>query len=93
MSAKPHLRPVSPDERRKKPLTVTEAAAAGDTLAELVATRLLLARQLEESPPAYAAPISRQLREVAREIDALRAKSAEEGEHAVSTDDEEWAAI
>lgn len=93
MATKPHLRPVDPDERRKKPLTVSEAAEAGDTLAELVATRLLLARQLEDSPPAYVAPIARHLREVSREIDVLRAKSAEEGEHAVSTDDEEWAAI
>ena len=78
---KPALRAVGADETPQRPLTLEEAAAVGDTLAELKDMRRLNARLMSNpniSGRDFAALSRRQL-EIGREIEALEAKNREEG--------------
>jgi hypothetical protein len=81
------LRAVEPDEAPPvpaKPLTLEEAAAAGDTLAELKDMRRLNARLMSNpniSGRDFAA-LSRRHMEIGREIEAIEARNSEESEDA-----------
>lgn len=81
------LRVVGPDEAPPappKPLTLEEAAAAGDTLAELKDMRRLNARLMSNpniSGRDFAA-LSRRHMEIGREIESIEARNSEESEDA-----------
>ncbi|MCS6570317.1 hypothetical protein NYQ35_16040 [Curtobacterium flaccumfaciens pv. flaccumfaciens] len=81
------LRAVEPDEAPpapKAPLTLEEAAAAGDTLAELKDMRRLNARLMSNpniSGRDFAA-LSRRHMEIGREIESIEARNSEESEDA-----------
>lgn len=81
------LRAVEPDEAPPappKPLTLEEAAAAGDTLAELKDMRRLNARLMSNpniSGRDFAA-LSRRHMEIGREIESIEARNSEESEDA-----------
>lgn len=81
------LRAVEPDEAPpapQKPLTLEEAAAAGDTLAELKDMRRLNARLMSNpniSGRDFAA-LSRRHMEIGREIESIEARNSEESEDA-----------
>jgi hypothetical protein len=93
----PNLRAVEKGEKpapKKPPLTIEEASAAGDTLAELRAMRILNARMMA-NPNIQGrdfAALSRRHLEISREIDALvlkaKQEAAEDGSNV--TPDEEW---
>lgn len=78
MTAKKRLRAVSPDERAD-PQTVSEAAQAGDRLAELKAMRRVIARALDSDRTLARdlASLSRRQMELGKEIEALEAERAE----------------
>lgn len=78
MTAKKRLRAVSPGERAY-PQTVTEAAQAGDRLAELRAMRRVIARALDSDRTLARdlASLSRRQMELGKEIEALEAERAE----------------
>ena len=78
----------------KPPMTIEEASAAGDTLAELRAMRVLNARMMA-NPNIQGrdfAALSRRHLEIGREIDVLVLKAKQEAEEdgSSSTPDEEW---
>jgi len=91
------LRAVEDGEKPEPPvrqLTIEEAAAAGNTLAELMAMRVLNARMMA-NPNIQGrdfAALSRRHLEIGREIDALVLKSKQEASEDgdSSTPDEEW---
>lgn len=81
------LRAVAPDEKPakpkpKKPLTIAQAASGGSTRDVLVASRDRIARALDEPNIAARdlASNSKRLMEIIREIEAIDARAAEEGE-------------
>lgn len=98
MPRKP-LRVVSADESAPQkpavPLTVTSAAAAGSRRDLLVAMRSRVATAVEDpnTPARDLAALTRRLMEIARDIEALDAKEAEEVDSGTATEDERWAAI
>lgn len=73
-------------------LSITEAAAAEDQRALLVAMRARIAKTVEDEkcPPRDLASLSRRLHEIAREIEALDARTAEEANESAATADEAW---
>jgi len=92
---KPPLRATTAEDAAAAEAAATAAATVPATLAEavgcseralLVAVRRKLAAELDAGvPPAYLAPISRQLREVDKEIRALDAAAKkEQGEDDIS---------
>ena len=88
----PRLRAVKPDEkppaRRKKVLTVDEAAKTGDPRDVLVAMRdrIAVAVQNPECPPRDLASLTRRLAEVAREIKAMELAEQQEADESVPDD-------
>ena len=90
-ASRPNLRAVGPDEKPSRPLTLEEAAEAGDTLAELKDMRRLNARLMSNpniSGRDFAALSRRQL-EIGREIEAIELRAVQEAEeHAEVTDGE-----
>jgi hypothetical protein len=81
------LRSVKPGEHREtaspaKPLTISEAAEAGNRLAELQAMRRRLAKALDDPmcPPRDMAALSRRQLEIGREIDAMKAAAEREAD-------------
>jgi len=90
------LHAVKPGETAppKPPLTITEAVAAGDRLAELEATHIRIARAVEnEATPARdLASLTRRQMEISKEIETFRRQRVErEREGAIATD-EAWSA-
>lgn len=88
------LRAVGADEKPDRPMSIEEAAAAGETLAELRAMRILNARLMANpnvSGRDFAA-LSRRHLEIGREIDALVTKAKQEADEDGDsrTPDEEW---
>lgn len=78
-------------------MTVTEAAAAGDTLALLIATRNRIAQAVEDekTPARDLAALTKRLAEVMREIEAQQAARAEadaKAEQAHTYDDDTFSA-
>jgi hypothetical protein len=89
--AKTPLRAVSAAERRPKvPKTLLEAAGASERTL-LVALRNSIAREIDGGVPAHAlAPLARQLRDIAKEIEAIDLRAKEEASEDGVTPDEEW---
>jgi hypothetical protein len=93
------LRSVKPNERHEPPaeaprvMTISEAADAGDRLAELSAMRRRLAQALEDpnTPARDLAALSRRQLEIGREIDAMKAAADREAtvDHR-ATEAEDW---
>jgi hypothetical protein len=73
-------------------LTIIEAVAAGDRLAELVAThrRVALAVQNEGTPARDLASLTRRQLEISKEIEALKRQQDEEADTGVIAPDEGW---
>ena len=90
------LRAVKPGEKpeSKKPLSIVEAVAAGDRLAELEAThrRVASAVQDEATPARDLASLTRRQLEISKEIEALRRQRAEEAVEGAIATDEDWSA-
>ncbi|QAB17474.1 hypothetical protein Leucomu_05660 [Leucobacter muris] len=96
-AAPPVLRAVEPDEvpeetgpPRPRVLDLETAFEEGTELEQNLALRRHLAALLKTAAPRDAAPLSRQLREIGREIAALEAQELEEAEGAAKTPDEDW---
>ena len=95
------LRAVGPDEKPEKsdkksvPSSVTQAVADGDQRAQLVAMRSRIAKAIDEPNirGADLAALSRRLLEIAKEIDAIDARVAEEARESDATPDDAWEAV
>lgn len=94
----PVLRAVEPDESGEpaigptppRKLTVVEAFTEGTELEQLISLRAHLAMLLAGAAPRDAAALSRQLRDIGKEITALKYAEREEAEDADEAPDEEW---
>lgn len=90
------LRVVDPGEqpRRRKRLTVVEAAEKGTVREQLVALRERIAKTVQDPncPPRDLAALSRRLMELTKEIEAIDAREAEADDDR-ATPDEAWSAI
>ena len=87
------LRAVAPDEKLPaapvKPETIAEAVEM-DERALLVALRAKVAKEIDVGvPPAYLAPVMRQLREIDKAIRQLDAREEQEGPERVDGDDDQ----
>lgn len=94
------LRVVKADEkptpRRKRKLSITQAAARGTVREQLVALRDRVAKTVEDPncPPRDLAALSRRLMEITKEIDAIDVRDAEEsGGAGAETADGSWEAV
>lgn len=94
MAARKTLRAVSPDEvpAKKRRLSITEAADAGDQRELLVAMRARIAKSVEDPncPPRDLAALTRRLQDINRDIEAIDAKAKQEADEDVTAADEEW---
>ena len=86
------LRSVSPDEKPaapRKPLTIAEAASSGSTRDVLVASRDRIARALDDPNMSGRdlASNTKRLMEIVREIEAIDARAAEDGEAGADVQD------
>lgn len=96
MAARKPLRAVAPDEkppaRPKKALSVTEAAESGTHRDLLVAMRTRTAKAVEDvnCPARDLAALTRRLQDIAREIEAIDAREAEEAAEGGHVADEAW---
>lgn len=96
MGAKRSLRAVAADETAPtKPKTITQAADGGTARELLVAMRARIAETVENpnTPPRDLAALSRRLLEIAREIEAIDVREAEEADESGATPDDEWEAV
>ena len=94
MAAKTALRTVKPGEtataRRKAPTKLATAVDQSE-LDFLMATRAKLAAELDAGVSnAYLAPITRQLRDIDREVRALQLRATEEAAEDGPIPDEDW---
>lgn len=88
--AKAKLSVVSDEVAEDKPPTAVRAAADHSERAFLVALRDRLSKEIDAGvPPAYLAPISRQVRDIDREIRSLDAAAKQEAEAGDVPDDED----
>jgi len=73
-------------------LNVAQAAATGDHRKLLVAMRERIARAVADPdcPPRDLAALTRRLQDIAREIELIDARAAEEGEHGGPVPDESF---
>jgi hypothetical protein len=94
VAARKPLRAVSPDEMapKRRHLSITEAAEAGDQRELLVAMRARVAKTVEDPncPPRDLAALSRRLQEINREIEALDAKAQQEAREDAEVADDAW---
>lgn len=86
------LRAVAPNERpkaKRKAKTVTQAAESGTTRELLVAMRTRIAKAVEDmnTPARELAALTKRLTEVVRDIEAIDARAAQEGEGATVPDE------
>lgn len=86
----PEPEPEKPDPLKPRTLSVVDAFEEGTDLEQLLALRRHLATLLAGAAPRDAAALSRQLRELGREITALELSLREEAEDAAVTPDEAW---
>lgn len=81
---------VAPPDDKKAPQTIHQAAGSSER-ALLVALRDRIAADLDKGVPAHAlAPLSKQLREIAKEIEAIDQRAAEEEASSGPSADEDW---
>lgn len=93
-SKKPHLRAAEEGEAPQE-LSVSDAAARGSRLEELIAMRRVIARHIDNEQTAARdlAALSRRQMELSKEIEAEKARVAREAEEASNVEhvsDEEW---
>lgn len=100
MAEPKRLRVVKADEKapakRRRKLSITQAAEKGSVREQLVALRDRIAKTVEDPncPPRDLAALSRRLMEITKEIEAIDARADEEAEGAgASTADDAWEAI
>lgn len=95
MAAK-RLRVVEADEKqkRRRKLSIVEAAEKGTVREQLVALRERVARTVQDPncPPRDLAALSRRLMELTKEIEAIDAREAEADDDR-ATPDEAWTAV
>lgn len=88
------LRAVEPGEKPTGPrsLQVDVAAAEGSELELLIAMRDRVATAVADPncPPRDLAALTRRLREIAKDIEALLARAREEASDAATAPDEKW---
>jgi hypothetical protein len=87
-----NLRPVADGETAPepvKPKTVTQAAEHGTTRELMVAMRTRIAKAVEDpnTPARELAALTKRLVEVVRDIEAIDARAAEEGETSATVED------
>jgi hypothetical protein len=90
------LRAVAPGEKAaRRPRTVTEAADCGTQRDLLVTMRARVATAVEDpnTPARDLAALTRRLLEIAREIEAIDARAAEEADESDSVPDADWEAV
>lgn len=96
MPPRQKLRAVAADETspaKRRPPSITEAAAAGDQKVLLVALRERVAKAVEDPncPPRDLAALSRRLQEIGRDIEAIEARERQEAaEDAHGHPDAKW---
>lgn len=95
MPPKTKLRAVAEDEQpqKRKPVTVSAAAAGGDRRELLVALRARIAKTVEDpnTPARDLAALSRRLLEIAKDIEALDLAAGDDDVgQAAATPDEAW---
>lgn len=98
MSKTRTLRAVSADEKPAspgKPKTVTQASSGGSQRELLVAMKARVAEAVENpnTPARDLAALTKRLLEIAREIEAIDARAAEEAAESDATPDDEWEAV
>ncbi|WP_156174965.1 MULTISPECIES: hypothetical protein [unclassified Leucobacter] len=94
----PVLRAVEPDETppadpgppKPRQMELIDAYEDGTPLEQALAHRRHLVQLMKEAGPRDAAAISRQVRDISREITALESQAEEEADDAANTPDEEW---
>lgn len=86
----PEATPSEDDGSKPRVLALVDAFEEGTELEQHLALRRHLAGLLKTAAPRDAAPLSRQLREISREIAALEAQESEEAEGAAKTPDDDW---
>ncbi|WP_342800983.1 hypothetical protein [Nocardia sp. No.11] len=76
----------------EQPLTITEAADAGNRIEELRATRRRLARAMDDpkTPARDLSPLARNLLAIGKEIEALELLHKDESSVVAGTEDEAW---
>lgn len=88
------LRAVGADEKAPAPrvLTVDVAASDGSELELLMAMRDRVATAVADPncPPRDLAALTRRLREISKDIDAVQTRAREEAADAADAPDEEW---
>lgn len=93
-AARKPLRAVAPGEKpaRAKHLSVTEAAESGSQRDLLVSMRERIAKAVQDPncPPRDLAALTRRLQEIAREVESIDARAAEEAAEGGSVADEAW---
>lgn len=95
MAARKPLRAVAPGEKppaKAKVLSVSEAAEKGTHRDLLVAMRERIAKAVQDvnCPARDLAALTRRLQEIAREIEAIDARTAEEAAESGYVADEAW---
>lgn len=94
MATRNALRAVAAGEAppKKRRLSITEAADAGDQRELLVAMRARIAKSVEDPncPPRDLAALTRRLQDINRDIEALDAKAQREADEHVSAADDVW---
>lgn len=88
------LRAVKPGEGAKKPprRSVLDAAESGSHRDLLVAMRDRIARTVQnpDCPPRDLASLTRRLQDIAKEIEAIDVRAAEEASEGAASPDEAW---
>jgi hypothetical protein len=82
----------APASRRRKPQTVAEAAKSGTYRELLVATRDRIALTISnpDCPPRDLASLTRRLQDIAKEIEQIDQRVAQEAEESSGGADEAW---
>lgn len=91
------VRVVAPDERAPEPegpVTVLGAARTGDGLAALYAMRDVIAKAIDDGPPARdLAALTKRLREVMQDIATEETALEEVAQNGGASTDEKWEAV
>jgi hypothetical protein len=86
------LRAVKPGDKPPPRKSITQAAESGSHRDLLVAMRTRIAKTVEKSdcPPRDLAALTRRLQEIAKEIEGIDARIAEEAKESAASPDEKW---
>jgi len=92
VAAKPPLRAVRAGETARRKKSVVEAAESGSHRDLLVAMRERIAKTVQNPncPPRDLAALTRRLQDIAKEIESLDLRAAEEAKEGAVSPDEAW---